>query len=696
MSRVSRKSELSPSVTRGGNGIDLGKNSGVDMGEKTQPSMTSGGIGITQEVTSIGGSTLSAGIEIDVTPVDFGVNFNPSEGSVAVSGGAEIPGGILGVSGGIEVDLATGEVIGGSVGAEVGGLGINLSNSKKGGLGIEFTVQIPGTPIELSLGFGFPPEPLSPPGEPPPGEPPPGEPPPGEPPPGEPPPGEPPPPSVECSTGSWVVGGYSDSGIFLSGNAYLDYRLEIIKFLINTYATTSLDEDAAIAHANRRFGVGRWTKINKPIQGYFPHYGFYADGTLGFPTYIGDWYFLSNISGSRPSRRKTYHSYDYKGETSISEYVIKAVWRCTLPYYQRGEGLGFSGLTYGWSYSILEVVGIPSCPPGSSPSPPPSPSPSPSPFPNPPPRKQKKMDTCCRQTLAFLRLIYTRLGLAKFPGQLPNTIIQEIPKEGEEPAEPPQVPIPDLVSLLNWTFERDDERWGQWVVQINVKDSDITKEGDQGKQVKFPNLAESIAEIEGQILSLTANVDALVAITTKNLVESGLGRQEAIKSYLAAKSIIKYMAFKTTEIDVDIPACFTPEAQTIHELVNESTIHFKGIDYTEKETLRDICLDLLQAAAIIRAVHWQKIDTKQDTKKQILNQLRGIAGLANSVKNPIPAGETQPKRTEDFEDFIDAVEDGFRNVAGVADAENPYGRTPDRRPIIRQIGENISQAGGKN
>jgi len=316
----------------------------------------------------------------------------------------------------------------------------------------------------------------------------------------------------------------------------------------------------------------------------------------------------------------------------------------------------------------------------------------PSPFPNPPPRKQKKMDDCCRANLAFLRLIYTKLGLARFPGQLPNTIIQEVPKEGEQPAEPPQVPIPDLVSFLTWTFERDDERWGQWAIQINVKDSDVTTEGDQGKPVKFPNLAESIAEMEGQILSLSTNMDALLAITTKNLAESGLGRQEAIKSYLAAKAIIKYMAFKTTEIDVDIPACFTPGAQTIHELVNESTIHLKGIDYTEKETLRDIYLDLLQAAAIVRAAHWQRIDTKQDTKGQILARLKGIAELSKSVKNPT-SDKIQPKRAEDFEDFIDTVEDGFRNVAGIADPENPYGKTPDRRPRIRQIGEDISQAG---
>jgi hypothetical protein len=342
----------------------------------------------------------------------------------------------------------------------------------------------------------------------------------------------------------------------------------------------------------------------------------------------------------------------------------------------------------GYNYKQLIVDDIIRKPKTSPPPPPP--------FPNPPPKKKNKMDECCKQNLAFLRLIYTKLGLAKFPGKLPNTIIQEIAAEGEEPAEPPQVPIPDLVSLLNWTFERDDERWGQWVVQIDVKDADITKEGDQGKQIKFPNLAESIAEMEGQILSMTTNIDSLVAITTKNLVESGLGRQEAIKSYLAAKAIIKYMAFKTTEIDVDIPACFTPEAQSIHELINESTIHFKGIDYTEKETLRDIYLDLLQAAAIIRAVHWQRIDTKRDTKSQLLDVLKSSVGLVNSINSPTKSdGTAKPNSKQDFEDFIDTVEDGFRNVAGVTDSENPYGKTPDRRPRIRQVGDNISQAGGK-
>ena len=55
MSRVSQKSGLSPSIS--GGGINLGKDNGpdIDMGRKTEPSISSGGVGISQEITNIGG-----------------------------------------------------------------------------------------------------------------------------------------------------------------------------------------------------------------------------------------------------------------------------------------------------------------------------------------------------------------------------------------------------------------------------------------------------------------------------------------------------------------------------------------------------------------------------------------------------------------------------------------------------------------
>jgi hypothetical protein len=126
------------------------------MGGKTSPSVTSGGVGISREVTSIGGVSVTAGVSVDISPIDLGVNYDPSQNSVSVAAGAEIPGGLLGVSGGVTIDLDTGEVTGGQVGVEGLGLGVNISNSKDGGLGIGVSIQIPFTPIEFELGFGFP------------------------------------------------------------------------------------------------------------------------------------------------------------------------------------------------------------------------------------------------------------------------------------------------------------------------------------------------------------------------------------------------------------------------------------------------------------------------------------------------------------------------------------------------------------
>jgi hypothetical protein len=308
------------------------------------------------------------------------------------------------------------------------------------------------------------------------------------------------------------------------------------------------------------------------------------------------------------------------------------------------------------------------------------------------------MDECCRESTKFLRAIYKGLGIAKFPGKLPSTIIQEVPKEGEQPAEPPQEPVVDFVDLLMWQFRRDDERWGQWEIEINIKDADLTKEGNQGKSVKFPNLAESVAEIEGQMLSIQANVEALVALSIRNLSESGMARQEAIKGYLASMAIVKYMAFPFKEYDVEIPSTYTPGATSIDKLIVESIIHTKGIDYENKETQRDLILDLLQAAAIIRAVHWRQVDPKKDVKNQILSQLKGSADLSEKITNVKAVAadsDTTQKSKDSWEDKLDQYENGFGFATGIEDANTPYGRDREQRSRIRQIGDNIAQAGKK-
>lgn len=613
-----------------------------------------------------------------------------------------------GVSGGVTIDLATGEIVGGSVGGEALGFGINASSSKDGGLGVEVTVQL--GPIEISLGFGFPPKGKEPTPTPTP------TPTPDNKMPSNWEPTIPSAPSFSVEAGEMYY--VKKTTVSVDSKYYYDDGNGFTIYTVTPPQTGKLKSPIISPPSEPGFcqsptqrqveamltTPGRISMLPAGLDA-----AYYAASLINrmqinsATTYLAPFGIISSVQQTyyrkcitldhpgfeNPGYPRTYWFCPTIGgrEFSLMSAAIYNPYN-TLP--NKAEG-------YNWRFLEWELISrttfeLVKCKKLLSPSL------SPPPFPNPPPRKRNKMNDCCSENLNFLRAIYKGLGIAKFPGQLPSTIIQQVPKEGEQPAEPPQVPIGDFVDLLDWQFRRDDERWGQWEIQIDIKDSDITKEGDQKKSVKFPNLAESVAELEGQILSIMTNVDALVALQVKNLAESGMARQEAIKGYLASKAIIKYMAFKSSEIDVPVPMTFTAVAETISELLKESEGHIKGTDYAEKETLRDVYLDLLQAAAIIRAVHWQKIDTKTDTKSQLLNILKGSVDLASSIAKPQkPNGEGEGKAFDpekNFEDFIDSVEDGFRNTTGITDVQNPYGKSPDRRPRIRQIGDNISQAGG--
>jgi hypothetical protein len=613
MSRVSGKSSLSP--TSGG--INLQKDGDVDLGKKTQTSASSGGIGLSQEVGQIGGMSISGGVSVDVSPIELDISAtvdasDPNKNSISIAGSAELPGGLIGLGGGVKINANTGEVIGGSISGEIGGFGVEFGADAEEGLSLTLSYQIPFTPVTISIGFGQKKEEKK----------------------------EPTTTPTPTPTNN---------------------PLPPLPLGCSVTAVILRDRDVTFGFDN-----------NQPVL--FPTEENYLYGIVPFIE-KPEWEDKAFLAATNSTGLWWLEQFD--GFT-----------------YELGKWEDFAVANEAQDYRMGAILSAsPQC--GNIFTPSPSPSLSSPPSPNPPPRKE--MDECCRLSIRLLRLLYKGMGISKFPGNLPSTIIQKV--ENGSLSEPPPKPIADWVDLFMWAFERDDERWGQWEVQIDIKDADITKEGDQKKQIRLPNLAESIAEIEGQILSIMTNVDALVAMQVKCLVESGMARQEAIKGYLASKAIIKYMAFKYTEKDFTVPLSFTIEAESISGLIKESEGHIAGLDYEEKETLRDLFADLLQAAAIIRAVHWQRIDTKRDTKSQLLGLLKGSVDLANTLTNTVAKddddGETKFMPKDDFEDFVDKVEDGFRNETGVTDTQNPYGRTPDRRPRIRQIGDNIAQAGEK-
>jgi hypothetical protein len=442
MSRSSRKSELSPSAT----------GSNIDLGKKIEPSVTSGGLGVTREITTIGGVSVTGGVSIDISPIDLGINYDSSENAISVAGGAELPGGLLGASGGVTIDLDTGEVTGGSVGAEGLGLGVNISASKDSGIGVEVTVQIPFTPIEISLGFGFPPKKPTPTPTPTPDnkmpstwE-----------------PEVPPLPPLTVEPGQYYVRTTTRSaGRFWYHDGDGSWRYEPVKSNSSGIMTPIISPPAEpticttitqqnINNAVTQAGGIRYLRAADPAYFHGTHINQIRTSSPAF--YIAP-FGLAVVKQFIYFRRALVFGYTDIYGRYYPPYIVNTV-NLVPPYYgspNKGEGTYWSFLNWELIYErTLELVKcgqtvvLPNV----------------APFPNPPPRKINKMDECCRENLKFLIAIYTGLGIAKFPDQLPATIIQSVSKEGEEPPEPAQVPIKDFVDLLNWQFERDDERWG--------------------------------------------------------------------------------------------------------------------------------------------------------------------------------------------------------------------------------------------
>ncbi|MEG3955244.1 hypothetical protein [Microcoleus sp. herbarium2] len=355
------------------------------MGQKTQPSVTSGGIGVTQEITNIGGIGVTGGVSVDITPLDFGIVIDPSENTISVTGGAEVPGGLIGISGGIEVDVNTGEITGGSIGGEVGGIGINLSNSKKGGIGVEFVVQIPGTPIELSLGFGFPKSKNN----------------------------NNEPPTFPETPRPGVGSPAADVLPLLDNNCYY----YIIGFQHGTAIRQTWDKPLKQVGPHPYFPLGTWGSDGKVILREGMPLGYLSPGHIMWHDYpsrpdragfkINDRDGFVQLSGSSTNSPAVITG----GATAVSFAAGTTVYTISRGIYAKQWISDFVKSGGAWEFSVIETE-CPDKPRGSPPVPltpviknPQSPNPNlETSFPNPPPRKQK-MDNCCHDSMQLLREI---------------------------------------------------------------------------------------------------------------------------------------------------------------------------------------------------------------------------------------------------------------------------------------------------
>jgi len=288
---------------------------------------------------------------------------------------------------------------------------------------------------------------------------------------------------------------------------------------------------------------------------------------------------------------------------------------------------------------------------------------------------------------AKLNKIGDIIGIDEFPATLPASLISKDEGFLGNLISNGNASVPNLAKLIAYTFERLDEVIGQFEIPIEVKDSDPNTPGDQPLGIRIPNIAEGIAELMGLSLQTAINGELLTNIATRTLLEAGQIKQLETKAYFQLEALIEYLGFETKETSQKMPLSFKAGEEDLSKMLVESELDIKTIEMSDKTPLSRALTDLLQAAAITRAVHYRKLDANGDLKQQIIDMIKKQVTVADKINK-----REKVDGKDDFDRFLEDVELGFTNTPGITDALNPYGRNYSERPRIKEIGENQAES----
>lgn len=282
---------------------------------------------------------------------------------------------------------------------------------------------------------------------------------------------------------------------------------------------------------------------------------------------------------------------------------------------------------------------------------------------------------------------YGRLGLQDFPIAAPENIADQ---------ENATVSIPHLTRFQSWQTKQIDALLGQYPIEIDIEDSDLVKTGNQKLEVRLPNVAETLAEIVGLLITTRGLADASVNIGVRTLSELGVTRETVTKGYYKTEAIEDYLGYELKRKTIVVPHFFNPHGEEAGDPVEklENFLQFGKTDLEIEEYVEDRGLEfklttLLEAARIIKSHLWRPVKLDEDSfAAQMKRLLRRGEQATNKVDESL-------NKEDDFDAYLEQVERGFIDKSGIKDAEKPYGRPYDQRPKITEIGTQAPNDGGE-
>lgn len=292
---------------------------------------------------------------------------------------------------------------------------------------------------------------------------------------------------------------------------------------------------------------------------------------------------------------------------------------------------------------------------------------SPPPYSPLPPKNCKKcMGNCCnpkdnQEILDLLKRIAARLGTQDYPIKTPQWLVTN---QGGGTAT-----HQSLTQFNFWLMRQIDALIGEFPVTIDIEDADPTKDGDQKKQVKLYNLAESVAEIYGLAAKTAVDSDVHTSFLMRLAAEMMATKTAALIAQDYASANASFLGYKGNQVERSVQFAFDPtkldSLETILLASNQKILGWKNED---RESVAEYLQKLMFSAGLIKTVFFRRGSDLQ----RILKEVQSF------MPNP------EAKDSESWKEFL-------RLINNPDSAEN---KNTDIKPKIENIPKN-PQGGGR-
>jgi hypothetical protein len=232
---------------------------------------------------------------------------------------------------------------------------------------------------------------------------------------------------------------------------------------------------------------------------------------------------------------------------------------------------------------------------------------------------QKAVKLSDQSLTGLLNLLGKTAGVEKYPIEVPTSLLQGF---GDGISK-----LPSSADFNFWFASQIDALVGQFPIDIEVKDIDPLKAGDQKKTISLPNIAEALAEMYGLTIKNSVNQEvelnmllrlAAEVVATKNatIVAQDYARANAnflgYKANYKSRELIYNFDFAGANLDPK-----SKEPIILEKLLSTVKGYVKGWELEDKETVVGFLQKLMFSAGIIKAVFFRGKNQQKELKREM-------------------------------------------------------------------------------